>query len=88
MARAALNWSQLDLAARAKVGSTSVKKFELGAELRPALLEKLRRSMEEAGAVFIDDGDKAKGRLAAFGVFIERRRVKEGAERSGAKPEG
>ena len=62
MARAALDWSQLELAERSGVGSTSIKKFELGAALRPALLARLRGSMEAAGIGFIDEG--------AFGVFL------------------
>lgn len=70
MARAALDWSQLDLAERSGVGSTSIKKFELGSALRPALLARLRGSMEAAGIGFIDEGAKVRGRRAAFGVFL------------------
>lgn len=70
MARAALDWSQLDLAERSGVGSTSIKKFELGAVLRPQLLSKLRQSMESSGVGFIDFGAKVNGRRAAFGVFL------------------
>lgn len=70
MARAALDWSQLDLAEMSGVGSTSIKKFELGTALRPALLARLRGSMEAAGIGFIDEGEKVRGRRAAFGVFL------------------
>lgn len=70
MARAALDWSQLELARRSGVGSTSVKKFELGAEMRLRTVAALRRSMEAAGVVFIDEGAKVKGRRASFGAFL------------------
>ena len=71
MARAALDWSQLDLAERSGVGSTSIKKFELGTTVRPLLVAQLRRSMEAAGIGFIDEGVTVLGKAAAFGVFLE-----------------
>ncbi|MCW6512856.1 helix-turn-helix domain-containing protein [Lichenifustis flavocetrariae] len=70
MARAALDWSQLELARMSGIGSTSIKKFELGAKLRPHLLSELRRSMEAAGIEFIEEGAVVRGKLVAFGVFL------------------
>ena len=70
MGRAALEWSQQDLASKSGVGSTSVKKFELGAPLRPLLLSALRRAMEDAGVGFIDEGATVMGQSASFGAFL------------------
>lgn len=61
-ARALLDWSQQDLADRAKVGIVTVRQLEAGAhEPRRATLEVVRRALEEAGIEFIDENGGGAG---------------------------
>lgn len=72
-ARAALGWSQRDLATRSGVGLASIKKFEVGASLHPVLLGQLRRTLEDAGVVFLEAGTSVASRRIRLGVaLIER----------------
>jgi transcriptional regulator with XRE-family HTH domain len=58
MARAALSWSAADLARIAQVGVATVNRFEAGASVPiPATLAAMQRALEEAGAIFIDNGE-------------------------------
>jgi DNA-binding transcriptional regulator YiaG len=56
-ARALLDWSQTDFADRAEVHLSTVTDFETGKrQPRRASLSVMRRAMETAGVVFLDDG--------------------------------
>jgi transcriptional regulator with XRE-family HTH domain len=57
-ARGWLGWSQQELAARARVGLSTVKLLERGGNLIPATAEAIRRAVEDAGVrpVFGEDG--------------------------------
>ncbi len=54
-ARALLNWSREDLAAKSGTAAETVKGFELrGTDPKLSTLNKWRRALELAGVVFID----------------------------------
>ena len=53
LARIALGWGVLDLAAAANVSTQTVVRCEKGEELRPATLDRIRVVMEDAGIIFI-----------------------------------
>ena len=54
-ARGLLDWSQQDLADKARIGIVTVRQLEAGGhEPRPATLEVVRRALEAAGVEFID----------------------------------
>ena len=55
-ARMLLHLQQDTMAALADVGVATIKRFETGTAIREAKLVEIRRSLEEAGAVFIDSG--------------------------------
>ena len=57
MGRAALNWSTQELAQKAGVGANTVNRFESGQDARISSVDKMRAAMEEAGVVFIADGE-------------------------------
>ncbi|WP_246806143.1 helix-turn-helix domain-containing protein [Ensifer sp. ENS10] len=57
MGRAALNWSTQELAQKAGVGANTVNRFESGQDARVSSVDKMRNAMEEAGVVFIADGE-------------------------------
>jgi transcriptional regulator with XRE-family HTH domain len=60
MARAALDWTTRDLAERARVGITTVNRFEKGARVAiPATLAAMRHALEQAGVEFLN-GDGAR----------------------------
>lgn len=61
MARAALDWSVRDLAANAGVGVNTVTRFEKGAETLLSTAAKLRRALEEAGVIFIQENGEGPG---------------------------
>ena len=69
-ARAALGWTQQRLIEQSGVGSTSVKRFELGAPLHQVLVDKLRSTLETAGVVFLDPGSKHEGRTIRLGLVV------------------
>ncbi len=61
-ARALLGWSQQDLADRARVGIVTIRQLEAGVhEPRRATLEVVRRALETAGVVFIDENGGGAG---------------------------
>ncbi len=62
MARAALDWTTLQLADAAQVGVTTVIRFE-GGQTAPnrATLAALRRSLEDAGVEFIPENGGGVG---------------------------
>jgi transcriptional regulator with XRE-family HTH domain len=60
MARAALEWSLEDAAAAAGVSRRTVLRFErYHRDVRPELIEALRRAYEAAGVRFVDAGPHA-----------------------------
>lgn len=62
MARAALEWSLEDAAAAAGVSRRTVLRFErYHRDIRPELIDGLRRAYEEAGMRFLDRGPDAGG---------------------------
>lgn len=61
MARAALEWSQRDLAAAAGVSWRTVLRFECRESVLPPRVQKLRHSLEAEGVLFIDSGRMAGG---------------------------
>jgi predicted transcriptional regulator len=56
MARAALDWTQHDLAAAAGVSWRTVARFEGGESVLPARVQKIRVAFETQGVLFIDHG--------------------------------
>jgi predicted transcriptional regulator len=57
MARAALGWGIRDLARHARVGSTTVSRFEAGqGSPIPSTVAAMQRAMEAAGVEFIPAG--------------------------------
>jgi transcriptional regulator with XRE-family HTH domain len=61
LARAALEWSQQQLADSAGVRQATVSKFEMGSDARRSTVDKLRSTMEAAGVVFIAAGEASLG---------------------------
>lgn len=62
MARAALEWSLEHAAAAAGVSRRTVLRFERWhRDIKPELIEGLRRAYEEAGVRFLDEGPDAGG---------------------------
>jgi transcriptional regulator with XRE-family HTH domain len=57
MARAAVEWSQSDLAESAKVRQVTVSEFERGSDARRSTVEKLQQALEGAGVVFVGPGE-------------------------------
>lgn len=57
MARAAVEWSQQQLADAAKVRQVTVSEFERGSDARRSTIEKLREALSAAGVVFLGDGE-------------------------------
>ena len=61
-ARGLLDWTQQELADAAHIGVATVRVFEgEGAVARSATLEVLRRALETAGVVFIDENGGGPG---------------------------
>ena len=59
MARAALDWSQGDLANASGVSARTVIRFEAGESVLPARVSALRQALEGEGVLFIDSGKMA-----------------------------
>lgn len=66
MARAALGWGIVELAARADVSTNTLVRLERGEALKKSTLDHLREVFEEAGIEFVDEGDD-------FGVLVRKR---------------
>ncbi len=60
MARAALNWTTIDLARAAGVGANTVNRFETGEDARISSVEKIQAAFEGAGVEFIRNGVKVR----------------------------
>ena len=61
MARAALDWSQRDLADASGVSWRTILRFETGEEVMPARVKAMRHALETEGVLFIDNGRMAGG---------------------------
>ena len=61
-ARGLLDWSQADLAEKARVGIVTVRQFEADAHNpRRATIEVIKRALEFAGVEFIDENGGGSG---------------------------
>ena len=62
MARAALEWTTTDLAQSAKVGISTVSRFETG-QVTPiaANLTAMQSALEAAGVIFLAEGETVDG---------------------------
>jgi transcriptional regulator with XRE-family HTH domain len=56
MARAALDWSQRDLAAASGVSARTVIRFEAGESVLPVRVQALRQALQAKGVLFIESG--------------------------------
>jgi DNA-binding XRE family transcriptional regulator len=63
MARAALDWSQHDLAKASGVSWRTISRFEAGEAILPKRVQALRETFETAGVVFISK-DQLCGAIA------------------------
>ena len=61
MARAALGWGVRDLAAKAGISANTVSRYENGADALGETLMKIQRVFEQAGVIFIDEGEEGPG---------------------------
>jgi transcriptional regulator with XRE-family HTH domain len=61
MARAALDWSQQNLAAASSVSARTVIRYEAGESVLPARVQALRHAFEAEGIQFIDSGQLVGG---------------------------
>ncbi len=57
MVRAALGWGVRELAAQSGVAANTISRYENGADAYGETLTKLRRTLESAGIVFIDEDE-------------------------------
>jgi transcriptional regulator with XRE-family HTH domain len=61
-ARGLLGWSQQELADAAGVGRATIADFETGKRTPyPRTIEEMRRALESAGIIFLEDGQKVGG---------------------------
>jgi DNA-binding XRE family transcriptional regulator len=60
-ARALLDWTQGELAARTAISAVSIRAFEKGGEMRESNLRLLRLTFEAAGVVFQNEGELVDG---------------------------
>jgi predicted transcriptional regulator len=76
-ARSWLNWSQTELAKRAKVSLSTIRDYETGKrEPIPNNVEAIRRAIEDAGIEFVYDED---GKPA--GILVRQARLAPGLRR-------
>lgn len=61
MARAALGWGVRDLSREARVGASTVVRFEAGAELNASTQGAIQRTLEAAGVIFIEQNGEGPG---------------------------
>lgn len=61
MARAALDWTQHDLAKASGVSWRTITRFEAGESVLHARVQKLRRAFEVNGVQFVDSGPMTGG---------------------------
>ncbi|MGY0834952.1 helix-turn-helix domain-containing protein [Azospirillum argentinense] len=61
MARAALEWTVRDLAAKAGVHRNTIARIEAGEASHGPTLAAVRRALEDAGIIFLSAGEQANG---------------------------
>jgi transcriptional regulator with XRE-family HTH domain len=61
MARAALDWSQQDLANASRVSGRTVIRYEAGESVLPGRVQALRQAFEAEGVLFVEVGHYAGG---------------------------
>jgi transcriptional regulator with XRE-family HTH domain len=61
MARAALNWSVRELAAKAGIAANTVSRYENGSDAYGDTLNKMRRALETGGVIFLDENGEGPG---------------------------
>jgi len=59
MARAALDWSQADLAEAASVSTRTVIRYEAGESVLAARVETMQQALQAEGVSFVDSGEMA-----------------------------
>ena len=72
MARAAVGWGVRELAAKAGITANTVTRIEKGADAKQSTILALRRALEAAGVIFVEENGEGPGvrlrkRLAADG---------------------
>jgi transcriptional regulator with XRE-family HTH domain len=60
-ARGLLDWSQDELANRAGIARATVNRAESGGEVSADTLRLLRRTLEKAGAIFLEENGEGQG---------------------------
>jgi len=60
-ARALLDWTQADLAARTSISAVSIRGFEKGGDMRDSNRKLVRLTLEAAGVYFLECGDASRG---------------------------
>lgn len=73
MARAALSWARVDLAAAAKVGVATVVRFEEGKNVSPEKGRDMMQALEAAGVEFIPAGAIVRDGKGAAGAGVRLR---------------
>ena len=61
MARAALGWGVRDLAEKAGVTANTVTRIENGADAKQSTIDAMRRAIEAAGVIFIEQNGEGPG---------------------------
>lgn len=69
-ARALLNWSAADLAEAAGLGPVTVRRFESGQPVQSGSIDTMRRALEAAGILLIDEGTSSP--KAGYGVRLAK----------------
>jgi len=61
MARAAVGWGVRELAAKAGITANTVTRIEKGADAKQSTILSLRRALEAAGVIFVDENGEGPG---------------------------
>jgi len=61
MARAALGLGVRELAELARVSPDTIARLERGEQLRDRTIEDIKRTLESAGVIFVDENDNGPG---------------------------
>jgi transcriptional regulator with XRE-family HTH domain len=69
-ARVLLHLQQKQLSTLSKVSVSTIRRFEAGLGIGPVFTDALRRSLEEAGAIFVDGDGNDRMPTGAVGVLL------------------
>jgi len=61
MARAAVGWGVRELAAKAGITANTVTRIEKGADAKQSTILALRRALEAAGVIFVEENGEGPG---------------------------